>query len=116
MACYFPETLGSSLPGDHDVLTALWTFAALQVQKSSVFRRNGADIHSDLLISIAQAVLGGTARCQGLYETINITVSTNTLGMTQWGTAKASPLLPRWGKSPKSPSIAFQTPSGSSLG
>lgn len=94
------------------MLTALWTFPALQVQKSSVFRRNGADIHSDLLISIAQAVLGGTARCQGLYETINITVSTNTLGMTQWGTA----MLPRWGKSPKSASIAFQTPSGSSLG
>lgn len=49
---------------------------AFQVQKSSVFRRNGADIHSDLLISIAQAVLGGTARCRGLYDTINITVST----------------------------------------
>lgn len=43
-----------------------------------MFRRNGADIHSDLLISVAQAVLGGTARCQGLYETINITVSTVT--------------------------------------
>lgn len=39
-----------------------------------MFRRNGADIHSDLLISVAQAVLGGTARCQGLYETINITI------------------------------------------
>lgn len=51
---------------------------AFQVQKSSVFRRNGADIHSDLLISVAQAVLGGTARCQGLYETINITVGTIT--------------------------------------
>uniref|UniRef100_A0A8D0F959 DnaJ heat shock protein family (Hsp40) member A3 n=1 Tax=Strix occidentalis caurina TaxID=311401 RepID=A0A8D0F959_STROC len=49
-------------------------FITFRVQKSSVFRRNGADIHSDLLISIAQAVLGGTARCQGLYETINITI------------------------------------------
>lgn len=75
---FFPETLGSSLPGEHSVLIALWDFSTLQVQKSSVFRRNGADIHSDLLISVAQAVLGGTARCQGLYETINITVSTST--------------------------------------
>ncbi|KAM6077585.1 dnaJ homolog subfamily A member 3, mitochondrial isoform 2-T2 [Theristicus caerulescens] len=49
-------------------------FITFRVQKSSVFRRNGADIHSDLLISIAQAVLGGTARCQGLYETINIAI------------------------------------------
>uniref|UniRef100_A0A8C6ZMC4 DnaJ homolog subfamily A member 3, mitochondrial n=1 Tax=Nothoprocta perdicaria TaxID=30464 RepID=A0A8C6ZMC4_NOTPE len=49
-------------------------FITFRVQKSSVFRRNGADIHSDLLISVAQAVLGGTARCQGLYETINITI------------------------------------------
>ncbi|KFQ20690.1 hypothetical protein N332_00476, partial [Mesitornis unicolor] len=49
-------------------------FITFRVQKSPVFRRNGADIHSDLLISIAQAVLGGTARCQGLYETINITI------------------------------------------
>uniref|UniRef100_A0A2D4Q4C2 Chaperone DnaJ C-terminal domain-containing protein n=1 Tax=Micrurus surinamensis TaxID=129470 RepID=A0A2D4Q4C2_MICSU len=45
-----------------------------QVQKSSVFRRDGADIHSDLFISIAQAVLGGTARSPGLYETINILI------------------------------------------
>uniref|UniRef100_A0A8C5JPV8 DnaJ homolog subfamily A member 3, mitochondrial n=1 Tax=Junco hyemalis TaxID=40217 RepID=A0A8C5JPV8_JUNHY len=49
-------------------------FITFRVQKSSVFRRNGADIHSDLPISVAQAVLGGTARCQGLYETINITI------------------------------------------
>lgn len=97
------------------MLTALWDFPTLQVQKSSVFRRNGADIHSDLPISVAQAVLGGTARCQGLYETINITVSTNVLGMHQWGTAKAS-LLQKWRKSPKSATIAFQTPSGLSLG
>lgn len=113
---FFPETLGSSLAGDQGVLTALGNSAALQVQKSSVFRRNGADIHSDLPISIAQAVLGGTARCQGLYETINITVSATILGMNQWGTAKASPLLQRWAKSPKSAGIPFQTPSGWSLG
>lgn len=51
---------------------------AVQVQKSPVFRRDGADIHSDLLVSVAQAVLGGTARAQGLYETLNLTVSTPT--------------------------------------
>uniref|UniRef100_A0A8D1Y6W0 DnaJ heat shock protein family (Hsp40) member A3 n=1 Tax=Sus scrofa TaxID=9823 RepID=A0A8D1Y6W0_PIG len=50
-------------------------FITFRVQKSPVFRRDGADIHSDLFISIAQALLGGTARAQGLYETINVTGS-----------------------------------------
>ncbi|XP_071461898.1 dnaJ homolog subfamily A member 3, mitochondrial isoform X2 [Marmota flaviventris] len=49
-------------------------FVTFRVQKSPVFRRDGADIHSDLFISIAQAILGGTARAQGLYETINVTI------------------------------------------
>lgn len=46
----------------------------LQVQRSPVFRRDGADIHSDVMISVAQAILGGTARAQGLYSTIDIAV------------------------------------------
>lgn len=47
----------------------------VQVQSSPVFRRNGADIHSDAFISVAQAILGGTATTQGLYETISMVVS-----------------------------------------
>uniref|UniRef100_A0A3Q3GN08 DnaJ heat shock protein family (Hsp40) member A3a n=1 Tax=Labrus bergylta TaxID=56723 RepID=A0A3Q3GN08_9LABR len=49
-------------------------FITFRVQKSPVFRREGADIHSDLLISVAQAILGGTARAQGLYETLNLSI------------------------------------------
>ncbi|KAM3827222.1 dnaJ homolog subfamily A member 3, mitochondrial isoform 2-T2 [Vipera latastei] len=49
-------------------------FITFRVQKSPVFRRDGADIHSDVFISIAQAVLGGTARSPGLYETINVLI------------------------------------------
>nr|XP_046271375.1 dnaJ heat shock protein family (Hsp40) member A3a isoform X1 [Scatophagus argus] len=49
-------------------------FITFKVQKSPVFRREGADIHSDLYVSVAQAILGGTARTQGLYETLNLTV------------------------------------------
>ncbi|XP_076841275.1 dnaJ heat shock protein family (Hsp40) member A3b [Brachyhypopomus gauderio] len=45
-----------------------------RVQRSPVFRRNGADIHSDAMISVAQAVLGGVARTQGLYSTIDIMI------------------------------------------
>ncbi|KAM6966907.1 dnaJ heat shock protein family (Hsp40) member A3a [Tautogolabrus adspersus] len=49
-------------------------FITFRVQKSPVFKREGADIHSDLLISVAQAILGGTARAQGLYETLNLSI------------------------------------------
>ncbi|XP_061568474.1 dnaJ heat shock protein family (Hsp40) member A3a [Cololabis saira] len=49
-------------------------FITFRVQKSSVFRRDGADVHSDLFVSVAQAILGGTARTQGLYETLNLSI------------------------------------------
>lgn len=49
-------------------------FITFRVQKSPVFRRDGADIHSDLYVSVAQAILGGTARTQGLYESLNLTI------------------------------------------
>ncbi|XP_048871300.1 dnaJ homolog subfamily A member 3, mitochondrial-like isoform X2 [Brienomyrus brachyistius] len=49
-------------------------FITFRVEKSPVFRRHGADIHSDVHISVSQAVLGGTARAQGLYETITIPI------------------------------------------
>ncbi|XP_063048613.1 dnaJ heat shock protein family (Hsp40) member A3a [Engraulis encrasicolus] len=49
-------------------------FITFRVQKSPVFRRDGADIHSDVLITVAQAILGGTVRAQGLYETLNLSI------------------------------------------
>ncbi|KAM9392002.1 dnaJ heat shock protein family (Hsp40) member A3a isoform 2-T2 [Pholidichthys leucotaenia] len=49
-------------------------FITFRVQRSPVFRRDGADIHSDVYVSVAQAVLGGTARTQGLYETLNLSI------------------------------------------
>lgn len=36
--------------------------------KSDQFRRDGADIHSDVEINVCQAILGGTVRVPGLYE------------------------------------------------
>lgn len=47
----------------------------MQVQKSPVYRREGLNVHSDMFISVAQAILGGTARAQGLYEPISVVVS-----------------------------------------
>ncbi|XP_068455686.1 dnaJ homolog subfamily A member 3, mitochondrial-like isoform X2 [Clinocottus analis] len=45
-----------------------------RVQSSPVFRRSGVDVHSDVWISVAQAVLGGTATAPGLHQTISILI------------------------------------------
>lgn len=50
-----------------------------QVQKSPVYRREGLNIHSDVFISVAQAILGGAAKAPGLYEPISIVVSAPTV-------------------------------------
>ncbi|XP_057181807.1 dnaJ heat shock protein family (Hsp40) member A3b isoform X2 [Triplophysa rosa] len=51
-----------------------YMYITFRVQKSPVFRRNGPDVHSDVMISVAQAILGGAARAQGLYSTIDIAI------------------------------------------
>ncbi|XP_016105894.1 dnaJ homolog subfamily A member 3, mitochondrial-like [Sinocyclocheilus grahami] len=51
-----------------------YIYITFRVQRSPVFRRDGTDIHSDVMISVAQAILGGTARAQGLYSTIDIAI------------------------------------------
>ncbi|XP_020799080.1 protein tumorous imaginal discs, mitochondrial isoform X3 [Drosophila serrata] len=43
-------------------------FVTFRVQTSDYFRRDGADVHTDVAISLAQSVLGGTVRVQGVYE------------------------------------------------
>uniref|UniRef100_H3CB62 DnaJ heat shock protein family (Hsp40) member A3b n=1 Tax=Tetraodon nigroviridis TaxID=99883 RepID=H3CB62_TETNG len=45
-----------------------------RVQKSPVYQREGLNIHSDVFVSVAQAILGGTAEAQGLYEPISMVI------------------------------------------
>ncbi|XP_063054604.1 dnaJ heat shock protein family (Hsp40) member A3b isoform X2 [Engraulis encrasicolus] len=45
-----------------------------KVQRSPLFRRDGPNIHSDVNISVAQAILGGTARAEGLHGPISIEI------------------------------------------
>lgn len=49
-------------------------FITFKVEKSSYFKRDGADVHTDAEISISQALLGGTIRVQGVYEDQTIQV------------------------------------------
>jgi len=54
-------------------------FITFRVEKSNYFRREGSDVHTDALISLSQAILGGTIRIQGVYEdqTIQIVPGTS---------------------------------------
>lgn len=49
----------------------------VQVQKSPIYRREGINIHSNVFISVAQAILGGVTEVQGLYKPISLVVSTS---------------------------------------
>ena len=43
-------------------------FICFRVSGSEVFRREGADVHSDVELSLATAVLGGSVRVPGIHE------------------------------------------------
>ncbi|PAA91407.1 hypothetical protein BOX15_Mlig019566g1 [Macrostomum lignano] len=53
-------------------------WVTIQVERSRNFRREGADIHSDVDVSISQAVLGGKVRVPGLYEDLTIAIPPGT--------------------------------------
>ena len=44
------------------------------MDKSNDFRREGADVHSTVPISLTQAVLGGTVKIPGIYEDVLLNV------------------------------------------
>ncbi|CAG2178489.1 unnamed protein product, partial [Oppiella nova] len=43
-------------------------FITFHVTSSTYFRREGWDVHTDAVVSLSQAVLGGTAKVEGLYS------------------------------------------------
>ncbi|CAH8477111.1 unnamed protein product [Dicrocoelium dendriticum] len=49
-------------------------FVQIRVDRSREFRRDGADVHSDITISLAQAALGGKIRVPGIYETMLVSI------------------------------------------
>lgn len=57
----------------------------LQVSRSKIFRREGADVHSDVTISLTQAILGGTIRIPGIYGDILLSVSPIVVRLKQLG-------------------------------
>ncbi|XP_067663231.1 protein tumorous imaginal discs, mitochondrial-like isoform X2 [Haliotis asinina] len=53
-------------------------FITFKVAKSRVFRREGADVHSDVTVSLSQSILGGTLRIPGIYDDILLTIPSGT--------------------------------------
>lgn len=53
-------------------------YVILRVATSEHFRREGADVHSDVKISVAQSVLGGSIRVRGIYENMDIDIPSGT--------------------------------------
>ncbi|XP_035229988.1 protein tumorous imaginal discs, mitochondrial-like, partial [Stegodyphus dumicola] len=49
-----------------------------RVLESKYFRREGADIHTDGVISLSQAVLGGEIKIQGLHDDIKLKIPPGT--------------------------------------
>ena len=56
-------------------------FVTFRVARSDYFRRQGADVHTDAAVSLAQAALGGTIRVQGVHEDLNVQVGTSFIGI-----------------------------------
>ncbi|XP_060082619.1 dnaJ homolog subfamily A member 3, mitochondrial-like [Ylistrum balloti] len=70
-------------------------FITFKVARSREFRREGADIHSDINISLSQAVLGGTMKIPGVYEDILLKIpdgshSHSRIRMTGKGAARVN--------------------------
>lgn len=58
-------------------------FVTFRVEKSRYFRRDGSDLHTDAEISLAQAILGGTIRVEGVYEDQTIQIIPGTSSHTR---------------------------------
>ncbi|XP_077279364.1 dnaJ homolog l(2)tid, mitochondrial isoform X2 [Temnothorax americanus] len=58
-------------------------FVTFRVEKSRYFRRDGPDVHTDAEVSLAQAVLGGTRRVEGVYEDQTIQIMPGTSSHTR---------------------------------
>jgi DnaJ family protein A protein 3 len=53
-------------------------FITFRVEKSDIFRRDGSDVHTEVPISVSQAILGGSTRIPGIHENMTIDIPPGT--------------------------------------
>ncbi|XP_071787654.1 dnaJ homolog subfamily A member 3, mitochondrial-like isoform X1 [Asterias amurensis] len=58
-------------------------FITFKVARSDTFRRDGADVHSDVTISFTQAALGGSLKIKGIYDSIHLNIPAGTQSHTR---------------------------------
>ncbi|XP_054721549.1 protein tumorous imaginal discs, mitochondrial-like [Uloborus diversus] len=58
-------------------------FITFKVSRSDYFKRDGADVHTDAVVSLSQALLGGIVRIRGLYEEHALRISPGTSSHTK---------------------------------
>ncbi|XP_038055184.1 dnaJ homolog subfamily A member 3, mitochondrial-like isoform X2 [Patiria miniata] len=58
-------------------------FITFRVARSQTFRRDGADVHSDVTISFTQAALGGSLKIKGIYDSIHLSIPGGTQSHTR---------------------------------
>ncbi|XP_033105995.1 dnaJ homolog subfamily A member 3, mitochondrial-like isoform X2 [Anneissia japonica] len=58
-------------------------FITFRVARSNTFRRDGADVHSDVSVTYTQAALGGSLRVKGLYDSIHLNIPAGTQSHTR---------------------------------
>lgn len=58
-------------------------YVTFKVSKSNYFRRDDADVHTDAVINVSQAILGSTIRVEGLYEDLKVDVKPGTSSHTR---------------------------------
>ena len=54
------------------------------MESDPVFRREGADVHSDVTVSFSQAVLGGSRKIPGIHEALVLNVSPAATAPPTW--------------------------------
>ncbi|XP_022100288.1 dnaJ homolog subfamily A member 3, mitochondrial-like isoform X2 [Acanthaster planci] len=58
-------------------------FITFRVARSQTFRRDGADVHSDVTVSFTQAALGGSLKIKGIYDSIHLSIPAGTQSHTR---------------------------------
>jgi len=100
------QTLRISVGGEE-------VFINVTIEPSRYFRREGSDVHTDHTVSLMQAVLGGTAKIEGVYEDITIEIPPGTPSHSRMVLAgKGMKKLNRFGHGDHVVNFKIQTPTG----
>merc|ERR1712142_957386 len=86
-------------------------FITFKVEESKDFKRSGADVHSDVFIGFAQAILGGNVTVKGLYGDIDLVIRPGTQSHQQMRlVGKGIPRLNGLGKGDHMVNIKIKLP------